>query len=129
MDNIKTSQIIRAKNLKSKKRTCSNIYRIPKIYGISKLKEPEPLVDILQEKDEVIIVAGIAGFNKESLKINIKNNRLTLSAETSERKYNKSLNLPMGVIPDNIRTEYKNGVLEIRLKKVVEEKALDKVSG
>ena len=35
----------------------------------------------------------------------------------------------MGVIPNSIRTAYKNGVLEIRLRKAIEEKAVDKVAG
>jgi HSP20 family molecular chaperone IbpA len=33
------------------------------------------------------------------------------------------------VIPSTIRTTYKNGVLEVQLKKAVEEKAIDKVAG
>jgi HSP20 family molecular chaperone IbpA len=52
-----------------------------------------------------------------------------LSAETSNRKYHKSLNLPSGVIPKSIRTAYKNGVLEIRLKKVAKEKTMDSMAG
>lgn len=98
-----------------------------KIHKDKNWKEPERLVDVLQEKDEVIVVADVAGFKKENLRIQVKNQRLVLSAEASDRKYYKSLNLPIGVIPDKIRTAYKNGVLEIRLKKAVE--AVDKVAG
>jgi HSP20 family molecular chaperone IbpA len=46
-----------------------------------------------------------------------------------DRKYYKSLNLPKRVIPNTIRMTHKNGVLEIRLKKAVEEKTIDKVAG
>jgi len=93
------------------------------------MKEPEPLIDVLEEKDGIIVVAELAGFNREDLRIHVKNQRLTLSAESPDRKYHKSLNLPKRVIPSTIHMTYKNGVLEIQLEKTVEEKAIDKVAG
>jgi HSP20 family molecular chaperone IbpA len=92
-----------------------------KIYKGRKWRELEPLIDVLEEKDEIVIVAEAKGVNKENLKIQIKNQRLTLAAEALERRYRKSLNLPARVIPNTMRTRYKNGVLEIRLKRAVEE--------
>jgi HSP20 family protein len=94
-----------------------------------RVKEPEPLIDILEEKDEITVVAEFAGFDRQDLRIRVKNQRLILSAEGLDRKYYKSLNLPKRVIPNTIRTTYKNGVLGIRLKKIAEEKAIDKVAG
>lgn len=93
------------------------------------MKAPIPLVDVMEEKDEIVVVAEFAGFKKESLKTDVKNQRLTLSAEASDRKYYKSLNLPKRVIPTAMHATCKNGVLEIRLKKAVEEKAIDEVAG
>ena len=93
------------------------------------MREPKPLIDILEGNDDIMVVAEFAGFNKEDLRINVKDQKLTLSAEASDRKYRKSLNLPKRVIPSTICTTYKNGVLEIRLKKAIEEKAMDKVAG
>jgi HSP20 family protein len=87
------------------------------------------LIDILEVDDEITVVAEIAGFNREDLRINAKDQRLTLTAEASDRKYRKSLNLPKRVIPSTLSTTYKNGVLEIRVKKAVEEKPMDKVAG
>jgi HSP20 family molecular chaperone IbpA len=104
-------------------------YRVPKIYGERKAREPEPLIDVLEEETEIIVVAEFAGFKRENLRANVKNQRLTLSADALNRKYYKSLNLPKRVIPNTIRMTNKNGVLEIRLKKAVEEKAIDKVAG
>lgn len=93
-----------------------------------KWREPKPLIDVLNGEDEVIVVAELAGFNKEDLKINVENQRLTLSAKTFERKYHKSLNLPARVIPSTMCTKYKNGVLEIRLKKAAKE-TIGRVAG
>jgi HSP20 family protein len=81
------------------------------------LQEPKPLIDIFQESNYITIVAEIAGFNKETLKIHVKDQKLTLSAKSKDRRYYKSLNLPKVVIPDVMYTKFKNGVLEIRLKK------------
>ena len=122
-------QTFRFKNPRIKKHARPYIYRIPKNYRERKEKEPEPLIDILEEKDEVTVVAEFVGFNRENMRIHVKNQCLTLSAETPDRKYYKSLNLPRGVIPNSIRTAYKNGVLEIRLRKAIEEKAVDKIAG
>ena len=129
IENKKAPPTFRFKNPRIKKHACPYIYLIPKNYRERKEREPEPLIDILEEKDEVTVVAEFVGFNRENLRIHVKNQRLTLSAETPDRKYYKSLNLPIGVIPNSIRTAYKNGVLEIRLRKAIEEKAVDKVAG
>jgi HSP20 family molecular chaperone IbpA len=94
-----------------------------------RLKEPQPLIDVLEENDEIAVLAEFAGFNRENLRINIKNQKLILSAKASERKYYKSLNLPKRVIPETISTTYKNGVLEIRLKKALEKEAIDNIAG
>jgi HSP20 family molecular chaperone IbpA len=90
-------------------------FRPPNRY--SKKQDVKPLIDIFQDNNNITIVAEIAGFNKETFKINVKDQKVTLSAKSKERRYYKSLNLPKVVIPDETRTKYKNGVLEIKLKK------------
>jgi len=104
-------------------------YRGPTPYRKRKFREPEPLIDVLEERDEIAVVAELAGFQRENIRIQVKNQRLTLSAEALGHKYYKSLNLPKRVIPSNMCTTYKNGVLEIRLKKAAEEKVMGKVAG
>ena len=92
-------------------------FRVPKTFSKRKFGDPKPLIDIFQENNWITIVAEIAGFNKESFKINVKDQKITLSAKSKERRYYKSLNLPKVVIPSDIHTTFKNGVLEIKLKK------------
>ncbi|MDH7564365.1 MAG: Hsp20/alpha crystallin family protein [Candidatus Bathyarchaeota archaeon] len=117
------------KNLELKRKPFAYKYRVPRALGGRKCREPEPLIDILENDKEIMVVAEFAGYTMENIRINVKNQRLTLSAETSDRKYYKSLNLPNRVIPNTIRTNHKNGVLEIRLKKSVEEKPIGKLAG
>jgi HSP20 family molecular chaperone IbpA len=125
----KIARIFRGKNSKSKWWTYPYKRVAPKSFTEGKLKLMEPLIDVLEDKDEIVVVAGLAGFKREDLKILAKQNQLTLSAEAVDRKYHKNLNLPENIIPGTMRTTYKNGVLEIRLKKAVEEKTLDKIAG
>ena len=86
-------------------------------FGMRKSGDLKPLIDVFQENNWITIIAEIAGFNKESFKINVKDQKITLSAKSKERRYYKSLNLPKVVIPSDIHTTFKNGVLEIKLKK------------
>jgi HSP20 family protein len=80
-------------------------------------EELKPLIDIFQDSSDITIIAEIVGFNKDTLKINVDNQKLTLSARSKDRRYYKSLNLPKVVIPNAMHTKFKNGVLEIKLKK------------
>jgi len=110
---------------KSRPRTC----KLQTVSVEKDLKDPKPLIDIFEDDNGICVVAEFSGFNREDLRIDVKEQRLSLSAEALGRKYHKSLNLPGRVIPSTLCTTYKNGVLEIRLKKAAREKAIDKVAG
>ncbi len=77
--------------------------------------EREPLVDIMETNDEVIIVAETPGIEKEE--INLRSTEKELEIKAGEKFY-KKLRLPVEVIPDEAKAHYKNGVLEVRLKRV-----------
>lgn len=121
---------IRVRKLKVGKHKNSSTYKIPiKLYKAKKWREPKPLVDVFEDNSEVVVVAELAGFTRENLRITAKDQQLILSAEALDRRYHKSLNLPSQVIPSTLRTTYKNGVLEVRLKKAAEKRAVDKIAG
>jgi HSP20 family molecular chaperone IbpA len=92
-------------------------YKLPRIYRGKRFRPPLPLIDVLEEIEEIVIIAGFAGIPQENLEVHLNDQRLTLIAHDSDRKYHKYLNLPQKVVSSNIHTKYKNGVLEIRLKK------------
>ncbi|MCS7095669.1 MAG: Hsp20/alpha crystallin family protein [Candidatus Bathyarchaeota archaeon] len=92
------------------------------------MREPEPLIDIFQDNDGIAVIAELKGFKRENVKVHADKRRLVLSASASGRSYYKSLNLPIAVIPESMRITYKNGVLEVRLKKALE-KAIKEVAG
>ena len=123
------SKILRLENVRTVRGVYPQRYLLSKSFEKRKWKEPKPLIDIFQEKNWITIVAEIAGFNKETLKINVKDQKLTLSAKAKDRKYYKSLNLPKEVTPNVMHTTYKNGVLEIKLKKAEKEETINKEAG
>ncbi len=127
--NTSHSKTLRIEPVRTARTLRSQNYRLPRNYAKRKWKEPKPLIDIFQEKNWITIIAEIAGFNKETLRINVKDQKLTLSAKAKDRRYYKSLNLPKVVIPNVVHTTYKNGVLEIKLKKAEKEETINKQAG
>jgi len=118
------SKFLRVENMRTPRGMYPQKYRFSRTYEKKKLKEPKPLIDIFQENRWITVIAQIAGFTKETLKIDVKDQKLTLSAKQKDRRYYKSLNLPKVVIPNIMHTTYKNGVLEIKLRKAQKEQTI-----
>jgi HSP20 family molecular chaperone IbpA len=96
---------------------------------VSKLREPKPLLDVLNLGDGVLIVAELKGFKKENIKVDVNEQRLVLLARSQNRKFYRCLSLPVRVAPESMEMTYKNGVLEIRLKKAVEKNVVSRLVG
>ena len=92
-----------------------NIKKTPK--GPTVEEEREPMTDVFDEKEEVRIYAEMPGVNEEDIKINLKGDILDISAHSGERKYHKEILLPVQVKKEALSYTYKNGVLEVRIKK------------
>ena len=76
----------------------------------------EPLVDLFDEEQEIVVVAELPGVSEEEIHIEIQDDILSL--ETSgQRKYTKEILLPDPVDAATLQKAYKNGILEVRLKK------------
>jgi len=78
----------------------------------------EPLADVINEAEQVRVVAELPGVEKSDVKTTITEDTLTIKVDTAARKYYKELQLPSGVDPDSSKASYNNGVLEIVLKKL-----------
>jgi HSP20 family protein len=87
------------------------------LYGPKIREQSEPLVDVLNEEKEVVIVAELPGVEKEDISLYAFKDGLTISVDTPQRKYQKELTLPEEVDPKSVKTSYKNGVLAVRFKK------------
>jgi HSP20 family protein len=75
------------------------------------------MTDVFDEKEEVRIYAEMPGVNEEDIKFDLKGDILDISAQSGERKYHKEILLPVQVKKEALSYTYKNGVLEVRIKK------------
>jgi HSP20 family protein len=95
--------------------TFGNIKKTPE--GPKVEEEREPMTDIFDEEDDIVIIAEMPGIEESDLKIDLKGDILEISAERKSRKYHKELLLPMKADKSNMTLRYNNGILEIRIKK------------
>jgi HSP20 family protein len=66
-----------------------------------------------------LIVAELPGVNEKEIKTNLKGDILILEAgEEGKRKYYKEILLPAKVDFESKEESFKNGILEIKLKKI-----------
>ena len=79
-------------------------------------EEKEILVDIFEENEHLRIIAELPGAEEKDITIELKEEKLAISADTSYRKYYKEVALPCPVKGEPEKS-YKNGVLEIRMEK------------
>ena len=77
----------------------------------------EPLVDVLDEGDRLVVLAELPGVEEKDIRVEVKGDIVVLTAEARERKYSKEILLPAPVDAATLQTSYKNGILEIKLRK------------
>jgi len=77
----------------------------------------EPIVDIFDEEDFVLVLAELPGVDESDIHLEARDDILNLTAESKDRKYSKEVLLPSAVDADTLESTYKNGVLEIKLIK------------
>ena len=76
----------------------------------------EPLVDVFDEDETILVVAELPGVAEEEIRIEVEGDILSLET-AGERKYAKEVLLPAAVEAGPFHKAYKNGILELRLKK------------
>ena len=93
------------------------------ISGKRKVRETrEPLVEVNEDQDQIIIIAEMPGVSKEDIELNATNRSLTISTEkiVFGRSYFKEIDLPAAINSDYAKARYTNGILEVKLKKLKE---------
>ena len=92
-----------------------------------------PAVDIHETEDSYVVKADLPGMNKDDIKVDLRDNTLTISGEKKfeekaskdnyirmERAYGtfvRSFTLPPNVDAQKIQAKFKDGVLELTLPK------------
>lgn len=107
-----------------------------KFFGNSNAAIPDFRTDIRDAGDRFVLEAELPGFNKEDIKLDVKDGILTISAQHTENKdekddkgsyirrerrygsFTRSFDIT-GVDDEHITASYNNGVLELNLPKAV----------
>jgi HSP20 family protein len=107
--------------------------------GTEEFDMKTPVVDVFEEKDDVVVKAEVPGMDKDNIEVTLSDSTLTIKGEKkkeeeikednyyrSERSYGsfvRTLDLPKEVHADKVKATFKNGVLEVRMPKTEEAKA------
>jgi len=97
-----------------------------------------PSVDIYETENELVLKADLPDVNEKDLDVHVENNMLTIRGERKfEQKvkeenylriertfgsFSRSFSLPNTVSTEDIKAEYKNGVLTVEMPKRAESK-------
>lgn len=97
-----------------------------------------PAVNIKQETENYLVSLAVPGLKKEDLHIDMEGNMLTISSEKEEKfeekedqftrkeynysSFSRSFTLPEDVKLDMIDARYEDGVLTIKLPRMIDEK-------
>jgi HSP20 family protein len=80
--------------------------------------EREPLVDVVDNVDEIHVVVELPGVEKTDIKLYGTEDSLTISVDTSPYKYYKEIDLSVKTRIKEAKSTYKNGVLEVVIPKL-----------
>jgi HSP20 family protein len=74
----------------------------------------EPMVDIFEEEDHVLLVAEMPGIGAEEVRLEVQDDVLTISAEKGDKKYRKEVLLPHPYAREKMQISCNNGMVEIK---------------
>jgi HSP20 family protein len=77
----------------------------------------EPVVDVFEEEDHILVVAEMPGISVADVKITVEDDLLTISAERGDKKYRKEVLLPASSTRKKTQVTCNNGVVEIKCKR------------
>lgn len=97
-----------------------------------------PAMDLVETKDELVLVADLPGMSEKDIAIEVRDNVLAISGERKDERrengrgfhraertfgsFSRSLTLPRGVEADRVSARFDQGVLEVHIPKPEERK-------
>jgi len=109
-------------------------YNEKKLETVAERPVVAPRVDIFENDNELLLVADVPGVSKESLKVHLDHEELTIEGQVQEDAaggavlgreyrpldYRRSFVVPSGIDGSEISAELNNGVLKLHLPKAAE---------
>ena len=82
------------------------------------IKEKQPIVDVFEEKNHLLILAQLPGMDEKDVSIEAADeNTIMIKAENAAKKYLETIKLPASVARGVVKFTYRNNILQARLKK------------
>lgn len=98
-----------------------------------------PKINVIESDDAYEIDIAIAGFDKDDIKLELKDNDLFIQGnkqndqqdenkrflrrEISSRSFKRIVRLPSKIDSKSVKAEYQNGIIKVMINKVKEEKS------
>ncbi len=79
--------------------------------------EIEPLADVIEHDDEIYVTVEIPGVEKKDIDLKATKDILEIHVDTPKKKYHTDVDLPCDVKPKTTKATYKNGILDVVLKR------------
>jgi HSP20 family protein len=90
--------------------------------------ERKPLIDVFDTDDTIQVVAEMPGIEKSDVELSVDGRHLEIHAVRGDRRYHETVELPADVDEESAKATYKNGVLEVTLKKIPKAKKGKKIN-
>jgi HSP20 family protein len=111
------------------------------LLGLPRLKFPGteeliPSVDIFEEKNDVVVKAELPGIKKEDIDVTLTDDTISIAGEKKKEEevqkknyyrwecsygsFARTFTLPAEVQTEKVKTQFKDGVLEVRIPKTEE---------
>jgi HSP20 family molecular chaperone IbpA len=94
---------------------------VPRLKDSGTSERSEPLIDVFEDQESVTVVTELIGIDKSNLDLHATQDRLIISIDSPDRQHYREIKLPTRVDVASSSSKLKNGVLEIRLRKLREE--------
>ena len=94
-----------------------NIYKDEKLGQVEIQEIREPMIDMFDEADYLLIIAEVPGVVQEDVHLELSDDILIFSAEKGDKKYRKEILLPDSYSSENMSFSCRNGILEIKMLK------------
>ena len=89
-----------------------------------------PQVNAIEEENSYLLEVAVPGYDKKDIKLRVDSNRLIISSDSEQKagdeylrrefstgKFERSFELPEGIVSENISASYENGILSVLIPK------------
>jgi HSP20 family protein len=78
----------------------------------------EPLTDVIESGDTTHITVELPVVNKEDIDMRVTEDKIIVRVDAADRQYYKEVDLHAKVDPNSVKATFKNGILDITVKRV-----------